>query len=144
VQQLADLIQAPPRRWTPDALWRAYEALEKDKVRGSGGHRLLTDIVSLVRFALHHDAELVPYADLVQQRFEAWLAQQEQQGRKFNDEQREWLVAIRDHVAGNLEVSMQDLEYVPFNTLGGPARAAKVFGGELGKVLAELNEVLAA
>lgn len=144
VQELADLIQAPPRRWTPDALWRAYELLEKDKVRGSGGQRLLTDIVSLVRFALHHDGELVPYAELVQQRFEAWLAQQEQQGRRFDDEQRSWLIAIRDHVAANLEIDMDDLEYVPFNTLGGPARAARVFGAGLRGILAELNEVLAA
>ena len=41
----------------------AYEKLEKDKVRGASGKRLLTDIVSLVRFALHQDDELVPYAD---------------------------------------------------------------------------------
>ncbi len=144
IQELAQAIGAPPRRWTPDAIWRAYEALEKDKVRGSGSNRLLTDIVSLVRFTLHHDEELRPYAELVHARFDAWLAQQESAGRTFTDEQREWLTAIRDHVAANLEIDVDDLEYVPFNTLGGPARAIKVFGKDLKKILGELNEVLAA
>jgi type I restriction enzyme R subunit len=46
-------------------LWRAYETLEKSKVRGAGGRRLWTDIVSLVRFALHQEDELTPYPELV-------------------------------------------------------------------------------
>ena len=39
-------------RTTPEKLWRAYETLAKDKVRGASGKRLLTDIVSLVRTVL--------------------------------------------------------------------------------------------
>ena len=87
---------------------------------------------------------LVPYAERVRTRFDAWLTEQESQGRAFTEDQREWLVAIRDHVAANLEIEIEDLEFVPFNTLGGPARALKVFGPELRAVLTELNEVLAA
>jgi type I restriction enzyme R subunit len=52
VKELAEILQSPPRSWTPDRLWQAYELLRKDKVRGAGGKRLLTDIVSLVRYAL--------------------------------------------------------------------------------------------
>jgi type I restriction enzyme R subunit len=144
IQDLAELIQAPPRKWTPDVLWRAYDALDHDKVKGASSQRLLTDIVSLVRFTLHQEPELVPYAERVRARFDTWLAEQESQGRAFTEDQREWLVAIRDHVAANLEIEIDDLEFVPFNTLGGPARALKVFGPELRKILAELNEALAA
>jgi type I restriction enzyme R subunit len=144
IQDLAEQIQAPPRKWTPDVLWRAYDALDHDKVKGASSQRLLTDIVSLVRFTLHQEPELVPYAERVRARFDTWLAQQESQGRAFTEDQREWLVAIRDHVAANLEIELNDLEFVPFNTLGGPARALKVFGPELRKILAELNEALAA
>ena len=53
IKQLAEAIKAPPRSWTPEKLWRAYETLSKDKVRGGSAKRLLTDVVSLVRFALH-------------------------------------------------------------------------------------------
>jgi type I restriction enzyme R subunit len=77
IKALADAISSPPRQWTPEKLWRAYETLEKSKVRGAGAERLLTDIVSIVRFALHQERELVPHAERVRARFQTWLAQQE-------------------------------------------------------------------
>ena len=43
----------------PGPLWEAYEALEASRVRG-GGRRIATDLVSLVRFALEQENELVP------------------------------------------------------------------------------------
>ena len=49
------------------------DARSKSKVHGSG-QRMLTDIVSLVGFALDQDDELVPFHDKVDERFEAWLA----------------------------------------------------------------------
>ena len=83
IKELADAIKAPPRAWTPEKLWRAYETLARDKVRGASGKRLLTDIVSLVRFATHRDEELVPFGEQVRERFERWMAQQRDQGRAF-------------------------------------------------------------
>jgi type I restriction enzyme R subunit len=91
IKALAEAIQAPPRSWTPEELWRAYETLDQSKVRASGG-RLLTDVVALVRFALHQENELVPFAEQVEARFQNWLAQQENRGRRFSNEQRQWLI----------------------------------------------------
>jgi type I restriction enzyme R subunit len=144
IRALADAIQAPPRAWTPDVLWRAYETLEHDKVKGADAKRLLTDVVSLVRFALHQEQELVPFAEGVRARFSTWMAQQKNRGRAFTDEQRQWLEAICEHVAANAEVVVEDLEYVPFNQLGGLGKAFRVFGAELANVIEELNGVLAA
>jgi type I restriction enzyme R subunit len=59
VKALVDKLEAPPRAWTPKLLWRAYETLEKNKVREAQARRLLTDIVSLVRFVFHQEDELV-------------------------------------------------------------------------------------
>ena len=36
------------RAWTPEKLWRAYEMVHKDGVRGASAQRMLTDVVSLV------------------------------------------------------------------------------------------------
>jgi type I restriction enzyme R subunit len=145
IRALADAVAAPPRRWTPDLLWRAYEELRRDRVRGASSQRLLTDLVSLVRFAIHHDPELVPYGERVRERFETWLLQQANQGRRFTDEQRQWLEAIRDHVAANAEVAIDDLGYAPFAQMGGVGKAVRVFGGDgLVRLLEEMNEVLAA
>src|SRR5690606_28789076 len=68
IKALAEAIEAPPRRWTPERLWKAYEQLDKSKVRGAKGKRLLTDMVSLIKFALHREDELVPYVDQVAER----------------------------------------------------------------------------
>ncbi len=144
IKPLAEAIQAPPRQWTPDVLWRAYETLDKSKVRGAGGRRLLTDIVSLVRFALRHEPELTPFAETVQGRFATWLAKQETSGRRFSDEQRQWLELIRDHIAANLEIEADDFGYTPFSQRGGLGKAHQVFARDLAALLKELNEVLAA
>ena len=146
LEELAEKISAPPRSWSPKLLWNAYQALHKDRVRGASSERLLTDLVSLVRFAVSgHEGELTPYREAVLARFDAWLQQQTNAGRSFSAEQREWLEAMRDHFAGNLEISVDDLAEVPFSQMGGMGKAFKVFGGDqLGRVIEELNEVLAA
>jgi type I restriction enzyme R subunit len=144
IQELANAISLPPRSWTAEKLWRAYETLEKSKVRGASAQRLLTDIVSLVRFALHQDGELVPHADRVRERFRNWLARQANKRRTFSGEQIRWLEMMRDHIATSLEIDMESLDLTPFTNEGGLARASKVFGKDLKVIVQELNEALAA
>ncbi len=145
IKALADAIGAPPRHWTPERLWQAYQQLDAHRVRRTGGKRLLTDVVSLVRYALHQQPELVPYADQVRARFTTWLAQQQSAGRTFTADQQLWLELMRDHVARSLEIGLDDFDLTPFVERGGLGRAGRVFpGGELERVVEELNEVLAA
>ena len=144
VKALAAAIQAPPRSWTPEKLWHAYALLEKKKVKGAGGKRLLTDIVSLVRFALHQEKELRPYPEMVRERFGNWMAQQGNKGRKFSAQQVKWLEMMRDHVATSVEIEVDDFDAAPFVQEGGLGRAAALFGKDLEGVIRELNEVLAA
>jgi type I restriction enzyme R subunit len=141
VKELANAIGRPPYQWTPENLWAAYQALDDSRVRGSG-QRVLTDIVSLVRFALHIDSELVPYPELVEERYEAWLLQQENAGRRFTSGQLAWLERIRDHIAASLGISVDDFAYTPFIEAGGLGKATQVFGGELSPLLDELSDAL--
>jgi type I restriction enzyme R subunit len=143
VKELAQTIARPPHQWTPEKLWQAYEQLDRSKVRGSGD-RVLTDLVSLVRVALHQENELVPYPDLVRERYHAWLLQQENAGRVFTTEQLAWLDRIRDHIATSVAITADDFSYSPFVQAGGLGRAAQVFGDQLAPLLDEINEVLAA
>jgi type I restriction enzyme, R subunit len=144
IKALADAIHLPPRSWTPESLWSAYEKLERDKVKGASGPRLLTDMVSLVRFALQQRDALVPYRDQVEERFVRWVAQQVSAGVQFTPAQREWLELIRDHVAASMGIDMDDFEFAPFAQRGGAGKAYQVFGERLEPLLSELNEVLAA
>ena len=143
IKELANTIGRPPRSWTPERLWEAYEALDRSRVRGSG-QRTLTDIVSLVRFALEQEDELVPYPERVNERFDAWLLAQENAGRPFTDEQLAWLTRIRDHLATSLAVTPDDFAYTPFVEHGGLGRAFDVFGSRLDELLDELTVALVA
>jgi type I restriction enzyme, R subunit len=143
VKELAETLSRPPRSWTADRLWAAYDQLERDKVRGSG-QRLLTDVISLVRFALEQDDQLIPFRDRVEARFEGWLAMQEQAGPEFTEEQRRWLGWMKDHIATSMGIDADALTLPPFVEQGGIGRAVQVFGDRLGPLMDELTEVLAA
>ncbi|MXZ99661.1 MAG: hypothetical protein F4Z23_11590 [Acidimicrobiaceae bacterium] len=143
IKELAQTIKQPPHRWTPEALWQAYETLDASKVRGSG-HRVSTDLVSLVRHTLGHTNELVAYPDLVDERFEFWLHQQQTLGRHFTDDQTAYLHLIKEHIAASLTVAPADLQNPPFSTYGGLGRARQLFGNDLNPLLEELTLALAA
>lgn len=142
LKQLAEALSQPPRAWTTEALWRAYAQLERDRVRGAGSRRVLTDLVSLVRHAAQLDDELVPYPECVQRRYADWLAAQEAEGRTFTPEQRWWLDQVATHIGVNLEIHAQDFNYGEFFNRGGQVGAMRVFGTRLNDLLSELNQVL--
>jgi len=144
IKALAEAIEKPPYLWNESQLWRAYEALDKSKVRGASGKRILTDLVSLVRFAIHRDDELIPFPERVEANFKAWLASQEKGRKKFTDEQRRWLEMIRDHIAANLRIEADDFDLAPFSQLGGLGKVHQVFGERLGTIIEDLNAKLAA
>ena len=143
IKELANAIAKPPRRWTPDSLWQAYETLDKSKVRGSG-HRVNTDLVSLVRYALGEADELVAFPDLVNDRFEEWQLQQADAGRTFTPDQARFLELIKDRIAANLGIEPAELMAAPFSTHGGLGKARQLFGDELDALLDELTLTLAA
>jgi len=146
LEQLKELhmaLERPPLGLQEERVWDAYEKLERSRVRGPGG-RVITDLVSLVRFAIHAEGELHPFREDVEARFANWLAARENNGNQFTDEQRQWLEAIRDQIANSLSMEMEDFEYEPFVQRGGLGRAMKVFGPQLQPLVKELNEVLVA
>ena len=78
------------------------------------------------------------------QRFEAWLRRQEEAGRTFTPEQRQWLEAIRDHIGTSIGVAKDDFEYTPFQERGGLGKAYSLFGDNLEELLEDMTEALAA
>lgn len=144
IEELAEAIARPPLRLRQETLWLAYEQLEKSRVKKARADKLLTDIISLIRYAIAEADVLEPFSDVEDRRFENWLGQQEKLGRTFTPEQMEWLTMIKDHIATSLKVEMDDFELTPFAGRGGAVKAYQVFGDDLNKILAELNEVLAA
>lgn len=146
IQELADRIARPPYNWTPDIIWNAYVALGAS-YRGTDGTRTrhsLTDLVSLLRFTVGVDDELVPYADRVQERYAAWLTQQEQAGVMFNETERWWLDRMVAVIASSAGITADDLDEAPFTERGGVDGALRDLGDAAGDLLEELNQELTA
>jgi len=51
---------------------------------------------------------------------------------------------IKDHIAANLAIEMDDFDLAPFVQQGGLGRVHHIFGAQLRTILEELNGVLAA
>ena len=124
-------------------LWQAYEVVEPTQVRGKGGTQLV-DVIALVRHAIDPNTPLAPVGMTVEERYRQWMAEKQTAAITFTADQRKWLDAIKDHIASSLAIEREDLEEVPFNTIGGLGRADELFGDKLDGILDELNMRLAA
>jgi type I restriction enzyme R subunit len=142
LRQLRDALARAPLAATPTQLWRAFQAVEADKVKGSGGD-LLTDLVNLVRHALIPAFTLVPYREELRDRYQKWLKDHDAD-KTFTPEQREWLDHMAEHIATSLAIAPADFETGWFGQHGSLGRAHAVFGEKLKPLMVELNENLAA
>jgi len=149
VRELASKLNQPPFFVDPNRpdsltrLWQAHEVAEPAQVRGKGGKQLV-DVIALVRHAIDPNTLLAPIGVTVEERYRQWMAEQQAAGVAFTADQQRWLDAIKDHIASSLNIEQDDLEDVPFNSIGGLGRAYELFGDKLSAILDELNTRLAA
>lgn len=143
IKELADRIARPPHNWTPDMIWAAYEQIDAGRVHHRDKPRL-TDVVSLVRFTLGADNELVPFAHTVQQRYAGWLLAQEQAGTRFTATQRWWLDRMADVVSNSASITADDLDEAPFDERGGIDGVLRDFGDNAGEIIESLDQELTA
>jgi type I restriction enzyme R subunit len=144
IKDLANAMKKPPYNLSSELVWAAFEQLEKDKVKKRRPEHLLTDIISLVRFALGKTDALAPFPDTIDQKFGAWLEEQGRAGNTYTDEQLEWLGMIKDHIATSIEIKVDDFDNVPFYEKGGVMKVYQLFGDRFDTIVEELNEALAA
>lgn len=136
------------------------------KVKGRSQAGRFAELVALVRFSLEQQPVLAPFSDSVQEHFESWLRQKDQESiaklsaesdravvlakegptgsLAFTAEQLAGLNLIREHIATAISIEPEDLDLSPFNQRGGLGKAHQLFGEQLPKLLDELNTVLAA
>lgn len=141
IKNLAHAIEKPPYNLTPEILWNTYQRLDKSKVKNNPVSTL-TDLISIVRYSSGKQDLLLPFSEIITGKFEKWLETQESSGRQFSTEQKEWLVMIKDAIAGSISINIDTLDDVPFNQRGGRVKFYEMFGDEYEKILEELNEVL--
>ena len=148
LQELHEHLCKPPLMLTTERLWSAYARVQASAVQGLGSKRQLTDLVSLLRFALGldgEDAKLAPFADEVDKRFQAWIFRHNaQRGTAFTAEQTEWLRMMKNHIASSCSIGRGDFDYAELADKGGLQKAWGLFGKELDALMDEMNEELVA
>ena len=144
LEELRAALARPPWLLEPVALWAAYKRLSNGAIR-SDPARVLTDIVSLVRYALGQRDSLAQMSSEVAGRFNLWLGREERAGRTYDAAQLGWLEAIRDHLAANIDLTLADLQELPrFSERGGVFAARAAFGARLPELIEDLSDALVA
>ncbi len=144
LQELRAAMARPPWLLDDKSVWACYRRLHAGQTRAPAG--LLTDLVGLVRYAIGARAVLAPFAPDVNRNFELWLGREKKAGRDYTEAQMEWLRLMKDWVASNVELTLNDVrEASDFSSRGGTARARALFGAErLPALVDDLTEVLVA
>ncbi|MCK1818891.1 DEAD/DEAH box helicase family protein [Streptomyces sp. XM83C] len=138
LKDLARSVARPPRSWTPDRLWRAYEQVGEAVAADRSAARTAADLLALLRYELAGGAENGaepprPHQEAVQERYAAWLARQEQAGVTFTEAERWWLDHIVRATVDRVRFDTADLDYAPFTKRNG----TDGFLAEFGEVRAE-------
>ncbi len=145
IEELHEHLTKPPLMLTTECLWSAYARVQAGQVKGLTSRRQLTDLVSLVRFALGLDTELKPFSEQVDKRFQEWIFRHNaQRGTAFSPEQTEWLRLMKDHIASSCSIGRDDFDYAELADKGGLQKAWGLFGKELDGLMQDLNEALVA
>lgn len=144
IEALAERMTKAPYNLNQEIVWEAYKTLEKSRVQGAGPGKLLTNIVSLLRFSLGQMDVLEPFEEIVNERFGKWLSERKAAGETFTKEQLGWLEMIKQHIAESYSIDSSDFSLVPFNQKGGIIAFQRAFGGQkrADEVLEEVRGVL--
>ncbi|MFI9600918.1 DEAD/DEAH box helicase family protein [Streptomyces sp. NPDC052043] len=153
MDRLKDVVRSiarPPRAWTPDRLWKAYEKVGEAVTDGAQRKHTVSDLLALLRYELAGGAAQGapaprPHEELVRERYQAWIARQEQAGARFTERQRWWLDRIAAATAERVRFDTADLDYAPFTSHNGTDGFIAEFGGTRAEhIINELDRELSA
>ncbi|QIT53883.1 DEAD/DEAH box helicase family protein [Aquisalimonas sp. 2447] len=143
IRELLEALKREKPKLAPARVWDAYARL--DEVQARRPETELAQIIALVRRASGWDEQLTPYADTVRANFKRWVFGRHSGNQpKFNEEQMAWLEKIRDHIAASFHITVEDLDYAPFDAEGGRGRMWQLFGEDMETVLDQMNDEMAA
>ena len=145
IETLHEQLARPPLMLTTERLWSAYARVQAARVKGANARRQLTDLVSLVRFAIGLDEDLQPFGDQVDRRFQQWIFRHNaQRGTAFTPEQTDWLRMMKSHIAASCCIARDDFGFAELADRGGLQKAWGLFGDQLDGLMDELNRELVA
>jgi type I restriction enzyme R subunit len=142
------ILRQSPDRWNVDVLEELRQKLRENHFNEQNLQRAyqlthnkaLADLISLIRWAYKTDSPVYTAQERVDRAIAAVT-----EGMDLTPEQEVWLGYIREHLAQNLSIALEDFENAPiFERHGGRGKANKVFEGKLAILVQSLNGAVAA
>ena len=109
LKDLENKLKMANNHFTSKQLWNSYAILNPNSVRRSSTKEesdALTNIIQLVRFALHQIDRLDSVVSTSKQYFNLWLGQNQ---REITDKQREVISRIVDYIASNGACTIKEI-----------------------------------
>lgn len=122
------------------SLWNAYKLRDKGKV-SKNPSKNLTNLISLVRYALKMDNELQDFATFANARYNLWRGRCKKKGIAFSLEQEAFLELIKEYIIANGCAEVKDIQEICAD-LGGIYRAKAIFNDSLPSLVEELSLAL--
>lgn len=142
IRDLSEKMQMAHPPLSTIELWRAYELIEKDRVKKvKDPAKLLTNLVQLVRFAIGTDDILDDFETVANQRFNLWIGRELKRGVNYTETQKEWLELIKNYIVANVYIESKDIQDAMADK-GGIFKAKQLFGQELETILEDLSLAL--
>ncbi len=142
VKEVLDILKQQRPHLAPLGVWQAYEQVEQVN---SQPINELTALVALIRRVIGLDETLTPHETRINRSFQTWVFQKQAGASvKFNEEQMQWLRAMKEHIISSFALEREDLDYAPFDSMGGLGKLYQLFGDEMEAIIEELNIALAA
>ena len=142
IKEVLDTLKQNKPRLAPVKVWQAYEQVEN--VNGKSPKNELTALVYLIRHITGIDDTLTSFEQTANRNFQKWVFDKQAGPLKFTEEQMAWLRMIKDHIISSVHIEKDDLDYTPFDGKGGIGKMYQLFGDEMGPIIDEMNEALAA
>lgn len=142
VKLISKELRKPPYEMTIDEVWNAFLRMDSVNVKPIGDSKNPLNIVLLAQYAMGKIDTLEPFSERVDLRFNEWIKENEHHGRKFTNEEMDWLLMMKNYVLTSKEINMMSFNHPPFINKGGASKAYNLFGQDLNRILYELNEKL--
>ncbi|WP_322745624.1 type I restriction-modification enzyme R subunit C-terminal domain-containing protein [Microcystis aeruginosa] len=142
VKEVLDILKKDRPNLAPVRVWAAYQQIEAVP---SNPTSELTALIALIRRVIGLDEVLTPHEKRIDKAFQTWVFQKQAGASvKFNQEQMQWLRAIKEHIISSFALEREDLDYTPFDSMGGIGKLHQLFGDEMEAIIEELNIALVA
>jgi type I restriction enzyme R subunit len=142
IEELLQKMKADRPTLAPQNVWDAYALLDNKEAKKPKQDIML--MMAILRRLSGMDESLTPYSKTIDKNFQTWVFGKQAGTTKYSEEQMAWLRMLKDHIATNLSIETDDLDYTPFDAHGGRGKMWQLFGEEMNAIIEELNTTLVA